>query len=50
MDYRGDHPDQDSNTPGLIVDDTMHDIMVKHLPPQCRLTAVFDVSQINDTL
>ncbi|KAF8501495.1 Metacaspase-1 [Russula emetica] len=42
MDYRGDDPDPDCNTPGLIVDDTMHDLMVKPLPPQCRLTAVYD--------
>ncbi|KAI0671650.1 caspase domain-containing protein, partial [Trametes maxima] len=27
---------------GHIVDDTMHDIMVKPLPPGCRLTAIFD--------
>jgi len=27
---------------GLVVDDTMHDIMVKPLPKGCRLTAVFD--------
>lgn len=27
---------------GFIVDDLMHDIMVRHLPPGCRLTALFD--------
>ncbi|KAK7690938.1 Ca(2+)-dependent cysteine protease [Cerrena zonata] len=27
---------------GHIVDDMMHDIMVKSLPPGCRLTAIFD--------
>ncbi|KAJ3532748.1 hypothetical protein NM688_g7380 [Phlebia brevispora] len=27
---------------GHIVDDVMHDIMVKPLPPGCRLTAIFD--------
>jgi len=27
---------------GHIVDDKMHDIMVKPLPPGCRLTAIFD--------
>lgn len=27
---------------GFIVDDTMHDLMVKPLPPGCRLTALFD--------
>ncbi|KAL0954485.1 hypothetical protein HGRIS_003453 [Hohenbuehelia grisea] len=27
---------------GHIVDDDMHDIMVKPLPPGCRLTAIFD--------
>jgi uncharacterized caspase-like protein len=42
MDYRGDQQYQDCNTPGLIVDDTMHEIMVEPLPPQCRLTAIFD--------
>ncbi|KAH9999169.1 caspase domain-containing protein [Russula compacta] len=29
---------------GHIVDDQMHDIMVKSLPPGCRLTAIFDAS------
>lgn len=28
---------------GHIVDDILHDIMVKPLPPGCRLTAIFDV-------
>ncbi|KIL67641.1 hypothetical protein M378DRAFT_73673 [Amanita muscaria Koide BX008] len=27
---------------GHIVDDLMHDVMVKPLPPGCRLTAIFD--------
>lgn len=27
---------------GHILDDTMHDLMVKPLPPGCRLTALFD--------
>lgn len=27
---------------GQIVDDIMHDIMVRPLPPGCRLTAIFD--------
>jgi len=27
---------------GHIVDDLMHDLMVKPLPPGCRLTAIFD--------
>ncbi|KAI0685326.1 caspase domain-containing protein [Cytidiella melzeri] len=27
---------------GHIVDDVMHDVMVKPLPPGCRLTAIFD--------
>ncbi|KAH9178300.1 peptidase C14 [Lactarius sanguifluus] len=30
------------STPGIIVDDDMHDIMVSPLPPGCRLTAVLD--------
>ncbi|KAF7967256.1 hypothetical protein HWV62_35049 [Athelia sp. TMB] len=29
---------------GHIVDDLMHDIMVRPLPPGCRLTAIFDYS------
>ena len=28
----------------------MYDRMVKPLPPGCRLTVIFDVSQINDTI
>ncbi|KIY44408.1 peptidase C14 [Fistulina hepatica ATCC 64428] len=32
----------DYTTNGHIVDDLMHDIMVKPLPPGCRLTAIFD--------
>ncbi|KAJ8582901.1 peptidase C14 [Rhizopogon salebrosus TDB-379] len=27
---------------GIIIDDDMHRIMVKLLPPRCRLTAIFD--------
>lgn len=32
----------DFRTSGHIVDDEMHRIMVKSLPPGCRLTAIFD--------
>lgn len=32
----------DFQTNGHIVDDDMHDIMVKQLPPGCRLTALYD--------
>lgn len=32
----------DFQTNGHIVDDEMHDIMVKSLPPGCRLTALYD--------
>ncbi|KAI0749897.1 caspase domain-containing protein [Daedaleopsis nitida] len=32
----------DYENAGHIVDDIMHDIMVKPLPPGCRLTAIFD--------
>jgi len=32
----------DYDTNGHIVDDLMHSIMVKPLPPGCRLTAIFD--------
>ncbi|KAI9456873.1 caspase domain-containing protein [Lactarius psammicola] len=43
VDYMGDAQSLSSpTTPGIIVDDEMHDIMVKPLPPECRLTAVFD--------
>lgn len=28
----------------------MHEIMVKSLPPQCHLTAIFDVRIINDVI
>jgi hypothetical protein len=69
MDYLGNDPHPNANTPGLIVDDVscleqqrvccrshsfppqiMHDIMVKSLPPQCRLTAIFDVRTINNVM
>ena len=26
----------------------MHEVMVKYLPQQCRLTAIFEVNQINN--
>ncbi|KAI0278929.1 peptidase C14, caspase domain-containing protein [Russula aff. rugulosa BPL654] len=42
MNYVGDDPCPNPDTPGLIVDDIMHEIMVRSLPPQCRLTAIFD--------
>jgi hypothetical protein len=32
----------DFETNGHIVDDMMHDIMVRPLPPGCRMTAIFD--------
>jgi hypothetical protein len=32
----------DYETNGHIVDDLMHEIMVRSLPPGCRLTAIFD--------
>uniref|UniRef100_A0A0W0EY84 Peptidase C14 caspase domain-containing protein n=1 Tax=Moniliophthora roreri TaxID=221103 RepID=A0A0W0EY84_MONRR len=32
----------DHDTAGHLVDDDLHDIMVKPLPPGCRLTAIFD--------
>jgi hypothetical protein len=41
MDYHGD-PYSYSYTPGLISDNTMHELMVKPLPRKCRLTAIFD--------
>jgi hypothetical protein len=34
--------DMEVTQPGHIVDDIMHDICVKSLPPGCRLTAIFD--------
>ncbi|KAI8391697.1 peptidase C14, caspase domain-containing protein [Radiomyces spectabilis] len=39
--YPVDHKMYPGNT-GQIVDDMMHDIMVRPLPPGCRLTAIFD--------
>lgn len=33
---------EDFKTAGMIVDDEMHDILVKPLPAGCRLTALFD--------
>ena len=33
----------DFETNGHIVDDEMHAIMVRPLPPGCRMTAIFDV-------
>ncbi|RUS12462.1 peptidase C14, caspase domain-containing protein [Endogone sp. FLAS-F59071] len=40
--YPVDH--QHANNQGIntIIDDEMHDIMVRPLPPGCRLTAIFD--------
>ncbi|KIM80480.1 hypothetical protein PILCRDRAFT_73139, partial [Piloderma croceum F 1598] len=34
----------DFETNGHIVDDLMHEIMVRPLPPGCRMTAIFDAS------
>ncbi|KAI0270334.1 caspase domain-containing protein [Russula aff. rugulosa BPL654] len=42
MDYFGDDPNPTENTPGLIVDDVIHDILVRPLPQGCRLAALFD--------
>ncbi|KAI0273268.1 peptidase C14, caspase domain-containing protein [Russula aff. rugulosa BPL654] len=42
MDYIGDDPSPNSDTTGIIVDDIMHDLMVKPLPFRCRLTALFE--------
>ncbi|KAH9995798.1 caspase domain-containing protein [Russula vinacea] len=50
IDYRGDDPRPTCRTTGLIVDDTMHDILVKPLPRGCRLTAMFDVSYVNNIM
>ncbi|TFY80345.1 hypothetical protein EWM64_g3663 [Hericium alpestre] len=33
----------DYNRAGTIIDDVIHDTVIKPLPPGCRLTAVFDV-------
>ncbi|KAI0001468.1 peptidase C14, caspase domain-containing protein [Russula compacta] len=41
-DYRGGEVDPNPDTPGLIVDDLMHELMVQPLPLRCRLTAMFD--------
>jgi hypothetical protein len=70
MDYLGNDPSPNPDTPGLIVDDVsrleqqrvccrsqflfppqiMHEIMVKSLPPKCRLTAIFDVRIIDNLI
>jgi len=42
VDWRGNGQPPYEDTPGLIIDDVMHDILAKPLPLQCRLTAVFD--------
>ncbi|KAI7857406.1 peptidase C14, caspase domain-containing protein [Circinella umbellata] len=39
--YPLDH-DQYEGTSGQIIDDDMHDLLVKPLPEGCRLTAIFD--------
>ncbi|KAI9491696.1 peptidase C14, caspase domain-containing protein [Zychaea mexicana] len=39
--YPLDH-DQYEGTSGQIIDDDMHDLMVKPLPEGCRLTAIYD--------
>lgn len=41
IDYDGDSS-LNSDTPGLISDYVMHQLMVKPLPRKCRLTAIFD--------
>ncbi|KAH9999166.1 caspase domain-containing protein [Russula compacta] len=41
-DYRGDELHPNFDTPGLIVDDVMHEVMVQPLQLRCRLTAMFD--------
>jgi len=42
VDWRGNGWPPYEDTPGLIIDDVMHDILVKPLPLHCRLTAVFE--------
>ncbi|KAI0267549.1 peptidase C14, caspase domain-containing protein [Russula aff. rugulosa BPL654] len=42
VDYFGDDPNPTENTPGLVVDDVIHDILVRPLPQGCRLAALFD--------
>ncbi|KAH9003372.1 caspase domain-containing protein [Lactarius hatsudake] len=43
MDYKGNGQFRPGpTTPGVILDDDIHDIMVKTLPRGCRLTAVLD--------
>lgn len=32
---------------GMIVDDDLHDILVKPLPAGCRLTAIFDSARLS---
>jgi len=42
MEYMGTSHFSDLTAPGIVVDDDMHNIMVKSLPSGCRLTAILD--------
>ncbi|KAH9959641.1 caspase domain-containing protein [Russula dissimulans] len=44
IDYVGGEQWQDlnANTPGLIMDDVVYELLVKPLPSQCRLTVIYD--------
>jgi metacaspase-1 len=50
MDWRGNEQPPYEDTPGLITDDVMHEILVKPLPLQCRLTAIFDACDSGSVL
>lgn len=41
---------EDYQTAGMIIDDELHDILVKPLPAGCRLTAIFDVLSLSHQL
>jgi len=42
IDYFGNGPYPNADTPGLVVEDNMHELMLRPLPSLCRLTALFD--------
>ncbi|KAJ3753534.1 peptidase C14, caspase domain-containing protein [Lentinula raphanica] len=48
--YDEGQPIVDHEQAGHIVDDLMHDILVKSLPPGCRITAIFDVFFISSII
>jgi len=52
IDYVGGEQwqDRNANTPGLIMDDVIYELLVKPLPSQCRLTVIYDCCHSNTLL